>query len=114
MRPAVFIESARGDLWAMPKRVRQRIGWAIDDAQNGLFPVGAKPLQGFVPPVREIRVSLMGDACRGVFVVQLVHAVYVLHCFKKKATVGIKTPQNDIDLVGRRLRIAEAIDARGA
>lgn len=33
--------------------------------------------------------------------------VYVLHCFQKKSKHGIKTPQPDIDLIKRRLRVAE-------
>jgi phage-related protein len=34
--------------------------------------------------------------------------VYVLHAFQKKAKKGIATPQQEIELVKRRLSIAEA------
>jgi phage-related protein len=34
-------------------------------------------------------------------------AVYVLHAFQKKSKRGIKTPQEDIELVRRRLRVAQ-------
>jgi phage-related protein len=36
-------------------------------------------------------------------------AVYVLHCFQKKATKGIATPQPDLALIELRLKTAEAI-----
>lgn len=34
-------------------------------------------------------------------------AVYVLHAFQKTSKAGIKTPKADIDLVRRRLKLAE-------
>ena len=34
-------------------------------------------------------------------------AVYVLHVFQKKSPRGIETRQSDIDLVRRRLRVAQ-------
>jgi phage-related protein len=52
-----------------------------------------------------------GDTYRAVYTVRFVSAVYVLHAFKKKSKQGIKTPQSDIDLIKRRLKEAEAIDA---
>ena len=30
--------------------------------------------------------------------------VYVLHAFQKRSTIGIKTPQKEIDLIKRRLK----------
>jgi phage-related protein len=35
------------------------------------------------------------------------NVVYVLHCFQKKAKHGIKTPQQEIELIKQRLRVAE-------
>jgi phage-related protein len=34
--------------------------------------------------------------------------VYVLHAFMKKSKTGIKTPKPEVDLIGRRLKAAEA------
>jgi phage-related protein len=48
-----------------------------------------------------------GDTYRAVYTVRFAVAVYVLHAFKKKAKLGSKTPQSDIDLIRRRLRDAE-------
>ena len=35
-------------------------------------------------------------------------AVYVLHAFQKKSKSGIKTPTEDMELIQRRLKAAEA------
>jgi phage-related protein len=39
--------------------------------------------------------------------VRFKEVVYVLHAFQKKSPKRIKTAQVDIDLVGRRLKIAQ-------
>lgn len=44
---------------------------------------------------------------RAVYTVKLESAIYVLHAFQKKSKKGIKTPQQDIELVRRRLKVAE-------
>ena len=49
-----------------------------------------------------------GDTYRAVYTVKFSTAVYVLHCFQKKATKGIATPKPDLDLIAARLRAAEA------
>lgn len=47
------------------------------------------------------------DTYRAVYVVNLGDMIYVLHCFQKKSTQGIKTPKKEIDLIRRRLNIAK-------
>jgi phage-related protein len=42
-----------------------------------------------------------------VYWVKLGDAVYVLHCFQKKSTRGIKTAQRDIETVRSRLRASK-------
>jgi phage-related protein len=32
----------------------------------------------------------------------------VLHCFQKKSPSGIKTAKTDVDLIGARLKLAQA------
>jgi phage-related protein len=36
-------------------------------------------------------------------------AVFVLHCFQKKSKRGIATPQEDLEIIRARLKVAEAI-----
>ena len=57
--------------------------------------------------VLEIVENFDGDTYRAVYTVKFRKAVYVLHCFQKKSKHGIKTPQQDMDLIKQRLRTAE-------
>ena len=45
---------------------------------------------------------------RAVYTVKFATAVYVLHAFQKKSKSGIKTPTQDLELIRRRLKTAEA------
>ncbi len=68
----------------------------------------AKPLKGFGGAgVLEIIDDHQGDTYRAVYTVKFDSAIYVLHAFQKKSKKGIKTPQEDIDLVKKRLKAAE-------
>ena len=55
----------------------------------------------------EIVVPFQSDAYRAVYTVRFADIVYVLHAFQKKSTQGIATPKREIDLIGKRLAIAE-------
>jgi phage-related protein len=52
-----------------------------------------------------------GDTYRAVYTVKLQGVVFALHAFQKKSEKGKKTPQQDLELVRRRLRRAEEIHA---
>jgi phage-related protein len=84
------------------------MGFALYQAQTGGMSADTKPLKGFGGAgILEIVENHHGDTYRAVYTVKFERAVYVLHAFQKKSRKGIKTPQEDIDLVRRRLRIAE-------
>jgi phage-related protein len=68
----------------------------------------AKPLRGF-SGVFEIVSDYDRDTYRAVYAVKIGDEIYVLHCFQKKSARGIKTPKKDIDLIRRRLRIAQDV-----
>lgn len=109
-----FVGSAREDLRAFPEAVRQDIGYALVEAQQGHKPSAAKPLKGFGGAgVLEIIEHFDGETYRAVYTVKFRDAVYVLHCFQKKSKSGIKTPQQDMELIQQRLRAAQE-DAAGA
>jgi len=108
LKALYFVGSSREDVKAFPEEVRQDIGYALFEAQRGQKPAAAKPLQGFGGVgVLELIERHDGDAYRAVYTVKFRRAVYVLHCFQKKAKHGIKTPQQDIELIKQRLRVAE-------
>ena len=98
------------DLRALPDAVKRSFGFALDQAQRGGKSPDAKPLQGFGHAgVLEIVENTGGNTYRGVYTVRYEGIVYVLlHVFQKKAKRGISTPRHDIELVKRRLKLAEA------
>jgi len=56
---------------------------------------------------QEVVEDWQGDTYRAIYSVGFNHAVYVLHCFQKKATRGIATPEPALDLIKKRLTAAE-------
>lgn len=103
-----FIGSSREDLKEFPEEVKQDIGYALYEAQRGEKPAAAKPLKGFSGAgVLEIVENFSSGTYRAVYTVRFQKVIYVLHCFQKKSKHGIKTPQQDIDLIKQRLRVAE-------
>ncbi len=103
-----FIGSSREDLKGFPEEVKQDIGYALFEVQRGQKPVGAKPLKGFSGAgVLEIVENFSSGTYRAVYTVRFQRVVYVLHCFQKKSKHGIKTLLQDIELIKRRLKLAE-------
>lgn len=47
------------------------------------------------------------DAYRAVYGVDLGAAIWVLHAFRKKSKIGIKTPKAEIDVIRARIRRVE-------
>lgn len=111
-RPLHFVGSSSKDLSNFPKEVRRRIGYALHLAQKGDKSVNAKPLKGLGSGVFEEVTDYDGNTYRGVYIVRLTSGIYVLHCFQKKSKHGIKTPQQEINLI--RQRLAEAIEKDGS
>ncbi|MBI5873247.1 MAG: type II toxin-antitoxin system RelE/ParE family toxin [Candidatus Omnitrophica bacterium] len=107
LKELYFAGSSREDLKEFPEDVRLDIGYALFEAQRGLKPLSAKPLKGFGgASVLEIIDNFAGDTYRAVYTVKFQKAVYVLHCFQKKSKHGIKTPQQEMELIKQRLRMA--------
>ncbi len=107
LKPVEWVGSSRTDLRRFPDAVRDRIGFAIYQAQIGLRHRDAKPLKGYGSGVLEVVSRFDGDTFRAVYTLRFESAVYVLHAFQKKAKRGAATPQTELDLVRRRLRTAK-------
>jgi phage-related protein len=113
LKPLRWVGSSRADLRAFPAEARRNVGFALDFAQNGGKHPAAKPLRGFKGAgVLEVVEDHDGDTYRAIYTVRFARAVYVLHAFKKKSKTGIKTPKHEIDLIKKRLKLAEADYAR--
>jgi phage-related protein len=113
-KPLYWTGSTKKDLLALPDEVIDVFGFALFLAQTGRKHEQAKPLRGFGGAgVLEVVEDHMGDTYRAVYTVKLPEAVYVLHCFQKRSTHGIKTSKRDIELIRTRYRAARA-HAEGA
>ena len=84
------------------------MGYALGLAQLGTRHPKAKPWKGEGPGVFEIVEDHRGDTYRAVYTVRFADVVYVLHAFQKKSKIGIKTPQDDVNLIAERLKRAQA------
>lgn len=110
LKPLEWIGSSLKDLRAFPEEVREAMGFALYLAQIGDKHVSAKPLKGFTGAgVLEVVEDHDGDTFRAVYTVRFASMVYVLHAFQKKSKTGIRTPKAEIDLVRKRLKVAEEL-----
>jgi phage-related protein len=108
MKPLEWIGSAKDDLLDLPSDVQNVMGYGLYLAQIGDKYDDAKPLKGFKGAgVLEIVDNFDGDTYRAVYTVKFESAVYVLHVFQKKSKSGIATPKPDIELIERRLKVAQ-------
>jgi phage-related protein len=107
-----WIGTSLDDLRKFPLEVQSRMGFALRTAQEGGMDPDVKVLQGFGGGgVLEVAERFDRNAYRAVYTVRLEHAVYVLHVFQKKSKSGIATSMQDSDMIRRRLREAEMLDA---
>jgi len=108
VKSIVWMGSSRRDLKAFPAEVRDVMGYALYQAQMGRKAPSAKPLAGFGgASVLEIVEDFQTNTFRAVYTVKFSELVYVLHAFQKKSKKGIATPKTDVDLVKKRLGLAE-------
>jgi phage-related protein len=107
----LWIGSSKKDLLAMPAAMRKDFGFALDFAQQGLRPEGAKQLKGKAAGTMQLSEDYQGDTYRAVYTVELEECVYVLHCFQKKSKKGAETPKPDLDLIEARLKAARNLHA---
>jgi phage-related protein len=109
LKPVVWMGDSLGVLKTFPSAVQEEVGYALYLAQRGEKHTSAKPLKGVGPGVLEVVSDHRGDTFRAIYTVRLRDRVYVLHAFQKKSKRGIATPQVEIDLIKRRLKLAEAV-----
>jgi phage-related protein len=109
LKAVIWIGSSLDDLRRLSDAMQDEIGYAIYFAQQGRRHRSAKVLKGFGGAgVLEIVEDDSGGTYRAVYTVKYAGVVYVLHVFQKKSKKGIRTPKTEIDLIRRRLAVAEA------
>jgi phage-related protein len=111
-RKLVWLVDSLDRLTDFPPAVRQKLGFALYQAQIGQKHEGAKMLRGFAETIWQVRADDPGGTYRAVYVAQFKEAVYVLHAFQKKATSGIATPQRELDLIRQRLQLARRLSGK--
>jgi phage-related protein len=104
LKRLAFVGSSKKDLSGFPGPVKQDMGHALFEAQQGQRAPSVKTLKGFGGAgVVEIVEDHDGNAYRCIYTTKLRKAVYVLHALQKKSRSGIATPKHDMDLVHSRL-----------
>ena len=108
LKPVEWVGASYEDFISFPELVQDEMGHALYLAQTGRMHASAKPLKGFGGAgVIELVQDDRGGTYRAIYTVKFESAVYVLHAFQKKSKKGIKTPSAEIELVRRRLKVAE-------
>jgi len=111
IKPVIWIGSSLEDLERFPKEVQREIGYALYQTQIGEKHHKTKSLKGF-SGVMEIVSRYATDTYRAVYATKIGNAIYILHCFQKKSKKGISTPKKEIDLIRKRLQIAQELARR--
>jgi phage-related protein len=106
-RPLDWVGSSKRDFLRFPEAVKDEMGNALGIAQFGGKHPRAKPWKGQGAGVLEIVEDHRGATYRAVYTVRFREVVYVLHAFQKKSPKGIRTARPDIELIERRLRVAQ-------
>lgn len=98
------MKAARKDFEAFPEDVQDAMFDALTIAAEGGKSDKAKSFKGVVGGVFEIALRYRSDAFRTIYAVKIGVDIWVIHAFQKKSKSGIKTPQNEVDLIGERLK----------
>ena len=106
-RPLDWVGSSKRDFLAFPESVKDELGNALGLAQLGGKHPKAKPWKGHGPGLFEVVDDHDGDTYRAVYTVRHREVIYVLHAFQKKSPKGIRTARTDIEMIARRLRLAQ-------
>ncbi len=110
MKRLFWIGSSREDLKQFPDEVQDEMGYGLYLAQMGDRHNHAKTLSGLGnAKVIELRENDRSGTYRVIYTVEMADFIFVLHAFQKKSKSGIATPKQEIDLLKRRLKEADAL-----
>jgi phage-related protein len=106
-KPLDWVGSSKRDFLAFPQPVKDELGNALGLAQFGGKHPHAKPWKGQGPGMFEAVENYDGDTYRAVYTVRFREVIYVLHAFQEKSPTGIRTARTDVELIARRLQVAQ-------
>lgn len=107
----VWLGSTVDDLREQSESVRDFMGNALRDAQEGGKADEATPMKGKLRDVIEVPYDTSDGTLRLMYTVKIAEDIYVLDFFRKKSKSGIATPQADLDRIEQRLKQARALAA---
>jgi phage-related protein len=107
-RPLCWEGSSKKDFKEFPVEVQKDMGVALFVVQIGGMPPSSKPWMGLGSGVYELIEDHHGETYRAVYAVRIRDTVHVLHAFQKKSKSGISTPQQDVALIKKRLKVVLA------
>lgn len=93
--------SSYADLLSFPVEARRAAGFELGKVQAGQDPTDWKPFNDVGSGTREIRLRDPSGIYRVMYVAMFEEAIYVLHCFQKKAQA---TSQQDKAIAQARYR----------
>lgn len=100
-------EKVFNDPKKLPTDIKIAFTHGLRVARKGKYPESAKPWKGHGAGVYELRENDVSGTYRLVYLVRFEEAVYVLHTWQKKSSSGIKTADDDVALVEKRLKWAQ-------
>jgi phage-related protein len=103
-RPVSWVKAARKEFEKFPEKVQTEGLRALTIAAESSKADSAKPLHGLGSGVLEIVLNDRSGTYRVIYAVQIGDDLWVVHAFQKKSKKGIKTPQQEIDLIRQRLK----------
>jgi phage-related protein len=110
MKRLLWIGSSKEDLKEFPDEVQDEMGHGLYLAQMGDRYKSAKTLSGLGnAKLIELKENDRSGTYRVVYTVEMAEFIFVLHSFQKKSKTGKETPKQEMDLVKRRLKEAEAL-----
>lgn len=112
LRPIVWMGNSHKQLKSFPIEVKKEIGVSLFDVQMETTLPDAKLFKGTGSGVFEIVTRHDTNTYRTVYAVQIGSRVYVLHAFQKKSPKGIKTAENDKDLIKNRYKQAVELEKK--
>ena len=103
-KPLEFWADALDVLRACPDEVKQRVGFALEEAELGGKAGSAKPMNSVGKGVYAITTNHDNETYRTFYVARFAEAVYCFYVVHKKATKGIDLPKHQKDLAAARYR----------
>jgi len=108
-RAISWIKAARKEFSKFPVAAQQRMLTALEIAAAGQKADIAKPMKGLGAGVIGIALKYQTNAYRTVYALQLDQDIWVIDAFRKKSKTGIKTPKQETDRIGRRIKALKEI-----